>query len=735
MKLYHYHSLTLAVMSSVWMFLAAIFSFAAEKQISATVSIPQTNTIGFFEMKTKADAGDVEAIFDLGRRLFQGEGVAVDKGEAVNWWRKAATLGDAQSMYWLGVCYETGDGVKADFSESMKWYRKAAELKYTSAMLVLGNSYAFGKKGVTENKVEAIKWYREAAELGDADAMSLLGGYLACAESTLDNQKEAIQWWRKAASLTNAFAMYNLGFCYLRGFCATNDISMALEWFQRSADFGNVAAMLELGNYYNQISSTNKTEAYNWYRKAADLGSASAMRQLGRFYFYGVNVSVNKSEAVKLWRNASDLGDNQATELLSDYNLFIECTRAANLGDAIAMTKLGKCYGDGKGVHENKAEAVRWYRKAAERGHIEAVASLGLCYAHGVGVPEDKTEAMSWFRKGADLGADRMMVLYIECFDVLNKVPKDRNDAVKWYRKLADLGNSDAMLLLGVCYDDGIGVPQDDIYAYVWFSLAAAKNSCVSFRDKVRNRMTPSQLAEAQKVATTFFERNGRVANIGIDSNDSRKTKPISIGTGFFVTINGFLLTACHVVAKSGTIKVSAKGKVVEAKVVQSDIANDVALLKVDGLFCALGVVSSRGVKLGADIFTLGFPNVDIQGISPKFTKGTISAISGIQDDPRAFQVSVPIQPGNSGGPLLDASGNVIGVVVSQLDAVKTALLTGSLPQGVNYAVKSAYVQPLLDAIPETSAIPPASKARPFDEAVKAAEAAVCIVLAYEAAP
>ncbi len=75
-----------------------------------------------------------------------------------------------------------------------------------------------------------------------------------------------------------------------------------------------------------------------------------------------------------------------------------------------------------------------------------------------------------------------------------------------------------------------------------------------------------------------------------------------------------------------------------------------------------------------------------------------------------------------------------MGVVVSQLDAVKTVEITGSLPQGVNYAVKSAYFQSLLEAIPEKSALTPAFKARTFEEAVKTAESAVCIVLAFESA-
>ncbi len=223
-------------------------------------------------------------------------------------------------------------------------------------------------------------------------------------------------------------------------------------------------------------------------------------------------------------------------------------------------------------------------------------------------------------------------------------------------------------------------------------------------------------------------------SGLASDGNTTRKGNVIATGTGFFVTKDGFLLTAGHVVARGKTIKVDVAGKTFEAKVIRADFANDVALLKAEGEFSALAIEPSRGVKLGSDIFTVGFPNIGIQGAAPKLSKGTIGALSGIQDDPRAFQVSLPMQPGNSGGPLLDASGNVVGIVVGQLDALKMARLTGSLPQGVNYAVKSAYVQPLLEAIPESSVLLPSAKARAFDDAVKAAESAICIVLVYEAA-
>jgi S1-C subfamily serine protease len=78
-------------------------------------------------------------------------------------------------------------------------------------------------------------------------------------------------------------------------------------------------------------------------------------------------------------------------------------------------------------------------------------------------------------------------------------------------------------------------------------------------------------------------------------------------------------------------------------------------------------------------------------------TKGEISSTTGIQDDPRQFQISVPVQPGNSGGPLFDTSGNVVGIVVAKLNAALMVEHTGDLPQNVNYAVKSAYLLPLLE--------------------------------------
>jgi S1-C subfamily serine protease len=126
------------------------------------------------------------------------------------------------------------------------------------------------------------------------------------------------------------------------------------------------------------------------------------------------------------------------------------------------------------------------------------------------------------------------------------------------------------------------------------------------------------------------------------------------------------------------------------------DTKNDLALIKCEGKFPSVPIKASRDVKLGQAVFTIGFPNVELQGVSPKMTRGEISSLAGLQDDPRQWQISVPLQPGNSGGPLFDEAGNVIGVIVAKLNAIKAAKFTGDLSQNVNYAVKSAPALQLL---------------------------------------
>lgn len=174
----------------------------------------------------------------------------------------------------------------------------------------------------------------------------------------------------------------------------------------------------------------------------------------------------------------------------------------------------------------------------------------------------------------------------------------------------------------------------------------------------------------------------------------------ISTGSGFFITKDGYFVTNFHVIEGAKEISIhTSNGKPLPADIVRVDKANDLAILKVDGNHFPLAITNSRSVKRGQRVITVGYPHVDVQGFEPKVTDGIVNSLSGIRDDPRVFQISVPVQSGNSGGPLVTQEGNVVGIVVSKLSAVGLFKETGDLPQNVNYAVKSNYLLEVVTSI------------------------------------
>ena len=189
-----------------------------------------------------------------------------------------------------------------------------------------------------------------------------------------------------------------------------------------------------------------------------------------------------------------------------------------------------------------------------------------------------------------------------------------------------------------------------------------------------------------------------------------------SSGTGFFVTADGSFVTNAHVVADCSDIAVKADdGSVNKATRVATDTENDLALLKLAKVAARVAPIRVGG-RLGEGVEAFGFPHSDLLSSSGNFTLGNITAMSGLRDDSRYLQMSAPVQAGNSGGPLLDSSGNLVGIVAAKLDAIKMAVADGDLPQNVNFAVKSAMLAAFLDAnrvtykvgAPAAVALPPA---------------------------
>jgi tetratricopeptide (TPR) repeat protein len=212
----------------------------------------------------------------------------------------------------------------------------------------------------------------------------------------------------------------------------------------------------------------------------------------------------------------------------------------------------------------------------------------------------------------------------------------------------------------------------------------------------------------------------------------SSSEKKIMLGTGFFVTSSGYILTDNHVVKGASTIRVKVGSSIVSAVLAAADATNDIALLKIDGTYHCLPLGDSSGTSLGQTVFTVGFPEPELQGLSPKLTKGEISSLAGIKDDPSMFQVSVPVQPGNSGGCLVDESGNVVGLIEATLSTVATATSSGDLLQNVNYATKINYAKKLLSTVNEANSglLPVNTTPAPFTDQVKTVEGATVFIIA-----
>lgn len=191
------------------------------------------------------------------------------------------------------------------------------------------------------------------------------------------------------------------------------------------------------------------------------------------------------------------------------------------------------------------------------------------------------------------------------------------------------------------------------------------------------------------------------------------------------------MITNFHVVEDAKHIKVRARNSVFDAQLLKTDPSRDLALLKVDGQFVPLAIAKDKSASLGEAVFTIGFPNIVIQGLQPKYTDGKISSLSGLRDNMDCYQISVPIQSGNSGGPLMDLSGNVIGVVVAKLNDLRVLLSSGSVPQNVNYALKSELVREFLSKVSDVK-LKANQAILNTEEVLKATEESVVLVLVYK---
>lgn len=291
--------------------------------------------------------------------------------------------------------------------------------------------------------------------------------------------------------------------------------------------------------------------------------------------------------------------------------------------------------------------------------------------------------------------------------------------ALRLWLPLAEAGNADAQLNVGLLYDTGQGVPADPAVAASWYRRSAAQghaaaqyNLGLMYIDGrgVGHDRERAQYWLAQAAGQGLQEARAMLPEVDPASVQTRAGEPesfidslsgTSTGTAWLVA-GGYAITSNHVVVDSDAVMLyDVNGRRLHATVAVRDLANDLAVLgisELDNLPPALPLSSAPG-RLGSDVFTLGYPRVDILGRTPKLTDGIISSVNGYRDDPGSYQTSVQIQPGNSGGPLVNMDGEVVGIISSMLGTVTESAEPVVMPS-ISYAVKVDRLQALLAVLP-----------------------------------
>ena len=314
--------------------------------------------------------------------------------------------------------------------------------------------------------------------------------------------------------------------------------------------------------------------------------------------------------------------------------------------------------------------------KAAEKGYAPAQFNLGMMYENNEEVQNHDPDA----------------------------------EAVCWYRKAAEQGFAEAQLNLGLMYIQGKGVQGDPIEAYMWINLAAAQGNekAAKVRESLQQSMNQFEIAEAQE-RTREWRRssdpetpsNGAVRRgAGPQETPPRanSTFPDSSGSGFFVSSAGHILTNDHVIAGCAKLQIYPDGG--NATIKARDRRNDLALLQTSAeRVTRPAPLRSERARVGESAVAAGYPSpYALLGDSAKVTSGIVSALLGPGGDSRHLQIMAPIQSGNSGGPLLDGSGHVLGVVASKLNALCIGQTICDISQNTALAIRAEIARAFLNA-------------------------------------
>lgn len=538
---------------------------------------------------------------------------------------------------------------------------------------------------------ESTKLEADAAA-GNVDALYLRTLYLlAKDEGGLDAEIDHLR--ERAASADHPAAQSTL--CILQSMATGEDQSTT--YCYRAAFNGDAGAQswLGLGLTLGVFGlREDRTSALWFFRQAAFQGRASALSEIGNAYSSGYGVEKDEMLAIHYWQ------------------------RAASLDDASALRELGRAYALGNGVGEDIDKALTYLHRAGDLGDGHAQYYAGLAYR----------------LKGNSLGAYAMFALAVKTLSpgesqdaamkarakqerLLSKAEIQRARLIVSNWKKIDqkpqpfIGGIEFVKRLQTALNDrGYDAGEND-------GLAGSKTRA-AYRKFADTFQMGELKFESPDIYYVGYKLNlfgmeppkpaaPPVSSVSAEPTPRSGTSPRgsqatvkSGGSGFIVNDEGYIVTNAHVVKGCTSVRVvQGINEPATASVVEVSEFSDLAILRAP--LVSPKPVSFRGggaPKLGESIIVFGFPLTGVLSDQGNLTVGNLTALSGMRGDPSTLQISAPVQPGNSGGPVLDSKGQLIGIVVSKLDALAVAGVIDDIPQNVNFAIRATVLENLLQS-------------------------------------
>lgn len=358
-------------------------------------------------LEQAAAAGEPEAQFQLGNRYSEGNGVTLDRGMAVAWWRQAAEQGHLMADVNLGILYRMGyiEHIPVDWKRVGQVFLEKANagvtfynpiMRQVDYQMILAGCYR-NACGVPWDPQKAVYWFTKVAERGDNGAMYYIAEMLKGDRGLPRDEAKVFYWIEKSAQNGGFQAQVELAKMYLDGKGAPRNPEAAAYWAHRAAEgYGSIG------------------------------GDGMPQALLARIYYEGLGVEKDTANAVALCHKAIELGNVEAQQLLDKIlernnsavrklpESFEELLQAAEAGMATAQYQVAKLYLMGKGVHRDGKKGFYWMEKAAQAGNAFAAEKTAEMYAAGIYVARDFAQAAAWKEKAKRLYDSRPSAPFLD---------------------------------------------------------------------------------------------------------------------------------------------------------------------------------------------------------------------------------------------------------------------------------------------------------------------------------